>query len=232
MTPPTATPTATTTAERIAHLDAVCDEVWARIKATRYYAALMKGQVTPGILHRYLAETYFYVRENAKNQAAIVLRLDDSQADYAKYCLKHALEENGHEQMCLHDLRTTGFDLQRLEGLRPLPATAGFIAFLYHWADHQNPIGRLGYSYWAEGAHGYLQEGMAKVKTLFGLNDNQMTFFVAHAAIDEKHFKEVKDALTAFCKTEQDWADVAYCIRVTGALTAHMLDEILENPLD
>lgn len=223
---------APTTAERIAQLDAVCDEVWARIKATRYYAALMAGQVTPGVLHRYLAETYFYVRENAKNQAAIVLRLDDKQADYAKYCLKHALEENSHEQMCLHDLRTTGFDLARLETLRPLPATAGFIAFLYHWADHHNPIGRLGYSYWAEGAHSYLQEGMAKVKQMFALSDNQMTFFVAHAAIDEKHFKEVKDALAAFCQTEQDWADVAYCIRVTGTLTAHMLDEILEHPLD
>lgn len=227
----TAMPTPTT-AERIAQLDAVCDEVWARIKATRYYAALMAGQVTPGVLHRYLAETYFYVRENAKNQAAIVLRLDDKQADYAKYCLKHALEENSHEQMCLHDLRTTGFDLARLETLRPLPATAGFIAFLYHWADHHNPIGRLGYSYWAEGAHSYLQEGMAKVKQMFALSDNQMTFFVAHAAIDEKHFKEVKDALAAFCQTEQDWADVAYCIRVTGTLTAHMLDEILEHPLD
>ena len=227
----TATPAATPVDARLAKLDAACDAVWAKIKATRYYQALMAGQVTPGILHRYLVETYFYVRENAKNQAAIVLRLDDTRADYAKYCLKHALEENGHEQMCLHDLRTTGFDLARLEGMRPLPATAGFIAFLYHWADHHNPVGRLGYSYWAEGAHAYLAEGMAKVKEMFALTDNQMTFFVAHGAIDEKHFKDVKDALAAHCKTDQDWADVEYVLTCAGMLTCHMLDEILENPL-
>lgn len=220
---------ATSTDERIAHLDAVCDEVWAKIKATKYYSALLAGQVTPAIMHRYLVETYFYVRENAKNQAAVVLRLDDTQAAYAKYCLKHALEENGHEQMCLHDLRTTGFDMATLPGLRPLPATAGLIGYLYDLAARHNPVARLGYSYWAEGAHSYLAEGMAKVKALFQLSDNQMTFFVAHGAIDEKHFQDVKAALAAHCVTEQDWADVAWVIRVTGGLTATMLDEILES---
>jgi hypothetical protein len=73
---------------------------------------------------------------------------------------------------------------------------------------------------------------MAKVKEMFALNDNQMTFFVAHGAIDEKHFKDVKDTLAAHCKTDEDWADVEYVLRCAGMLTCHMLDEILENPLE
>lgn len=217
---------------RFAELDRVVETAWERTRQTPYWKTLMAGGITPGILRRYLVETYHYVAQNAKNQALVALRLDDSLADYAKYCLKHALEENGHEQMCLHDLRVTGFDPERARTLRPLPATQGFIAYLYHLAAFGNPVARLGYSYYAEGSHHYLGEALAKIKGQFGLNDGQMTFFVAHSAIDEVHYREVKQAIAAFCKTDKDWEDVAYTITCVAALSAHMLEEILENPLE
>lgn len=217
---------------RFAELDRVVEAAWARTRETQYWQTLMAGGITPGILRRYLVETYHYVCQNAKNQAAVALRLDDAMADYAKYCLKHALEENGHEQMCLHDLRVTGMDPEIARRLRPLPATAGFIGYLYTLAAFGNPVARLGYSYYAEGSHHYLGEALKKIKGQFGLNDNQLTFFVAHSAIDEVHFREVKQALGAFCKTDQDWADVAYTITCVASLSMHMLEEILENPID
>jgi pyrroloquinoline quinone (PQQ) biosynthesis protein C len=228
----TTTAAAPTLEARFAELDRVVEAAWARTKATPYWRTLEEGRMTPGILRRYLTETYHYVCQNAKNQALVALRLGDGQADYAKYCLKHALEENGHEQMCLHDLRVTGFDPERVRGMRPLPATLGFIGYLYHLGAFGNPVARLGYSYYAEGSHHYLGEALAKIKGQFGLNDGQMTFFVAHSAIDEVHYREVKQAIAAFCHTDQDWEDVAYTITCVASLSMHMLEEILENPLD
>ena len=217
---------------RFAELDRVVEAAWARTRQTPYWQGMMAGQFTPGILRRYLVETYHYVCQNAKNQAAVALRLGPDQAEYAKYCLKHALEENGHEQMCLHDLRVTGFDPDKARKMQPLPATLGFIGYLYTLAAFGNPVARLGYSYYAEGSHHYLGEALVKIKGQFGLNDGQMTFFVAHSAIDEVHFREVKQAIAAHCKTDQDWADVAYTITCVASLSMHMLTEILENPLD
>ena len=217
---------------RFQMLDAACEAVWAKIKATRMCQDVMNGRIELPILVRYMIETYFYVRENAKNQAAIVLRLDDSRADYARYCLKHASEENGHEQMCLHDLKSAGIPVDKIPQNRPLPSTAGFIGFLYTWAAFGNPVGRLGYSYYAEGAHLHMQEMMAMVKKQYGFGDSNMTFFVAHAAIDEKHFSEVREAIAKFCVTDQDWADVAYVIECTGTLSAQMLEEIYDKGLE
>jgi pyrroloquinoline quinone (PQQ) biosynthesis protein C len=217
---------------RFQQLDATCEAVWAKIKATRFYRAVMDGTIEMPILVRYMIETYFYVRENAKNQAAVVLRLDDSRADYARYCLKHAAEENGHEMMCLHDLKSVGIPVDKIPLNRPLPSTAGFIGFLYTWAAFGNPVGRLGYSYYAEGAHKYMTEGMGKVKNQYGLADHNMTFFVSHAVIDEKHYTEVREAIAKFCVTDQDWADVAYVIECTGTLSAQMLEELYDKGLE
>lgn len=234
MSTPTASPALTQPdlEARFAELDRTVEAAWARTRQTPYWQRMMAGGITPGILRRYLVETYHYVCQNAKNQALVALRLDASQADYAKYCLKHALEENGHEQMCLHDLRVTGYDPELARKSRPLPATLGFIGYLYALGAMGNPVARLGYSYYAEGSHLYLGEALAKIKGQFGLNDGQMTFFVAHSAIDEVHFREVKQAIASFCKTDEDWAEVAYTITCVAQLSMHMLEEILENPLD
>jgi pyrroloquinoline quinone (PQQ) biosynthesis protein C len=220
------------TEARFALLDTVVEAAWERTRQTPYWKNMMAGGITPGILRRYLVETYHYVCQNAKNQALVALRLGPAEADYAKYCLKHALEENGHEQMCLHDLRVTGMDPEIAKRLRPLPATAGFIGYLYALGAFGNPVARLGYSYYAEGSHHYLGEALAKIKGQFGLNDGQMTFFVAHSAIDEVHFREVKQAIAAHCKTDEDWSEVASTITHVAALSMHMLDEILANPLE
>lgn len=214
-------------------LDAACESVWAKIKATSFYRAIEDGSIEMPTLVRYMIETYFYVRENAKNQAAVALRLDDRSSDYARYCLKHALEENGHEQMCLHDLRSVGIPTEKIAQLnRPLPTTAAFIGFLYTWAAFHNPVGRLGYSYFAEGAHTFLGEAMSKIKAQYGLADHNMTFFVAHSAIDEKHYAEVKEAIAKFCRTDADWADVAYVVECTGSLTALMLEDIYAKGIE
>ena len=66
---------------RFAELDRVVEAAWARTRNTEYWKRMMAGQFSPGILRRYLVETYHYVCQNAKNQAAVALRLNDSQAD-------------------------------------------------------------------------------------------------------------------------------------------------------
>lgn len=227
-----ATLTADKATARLAELDQACEGVWKKIMATRFYRALEAGTLPKEVMFRYFVETFHYVRENAKNQAAVVLRLNENATDYARYCLKHALEENGHENMCLNDLRSLGFDTDRVKESRPLPTTAAFIGFLYDWADRHNPVGRLGYSYFAEGAHTYLGKGIELAKQHFGLTDQQLTFFVQHGLIDEKHFADVQEAVVKFCKTDKDWEDVKYVIGVTGSMTAVMLEELFDHPLE
>ncbi len=219
-------------AERLAALDAACEKVWEQIMATAFYQRLTDGTLDLAILRRFLLETYHYVRHNAKNQAAVVLRASDDQSGYIHYCLKHAMEENGHERMCLNDLASLGFPVETVDRFRPLPATATFVAFLYHWAQTGNPVARLGYSYFAEGAHTYLGPAIARAKAHYGLTDNQLTFFVSHGLIDEKHFAEVREAVVRHCRTDQDWDDVLYMIEVTGGQTAHMLAEVVNHPLE
>lgn len=63
------------------------------------------------------------------------------------------------------------------------------------------------------------------------MNNNQLTFFVAHSDIDEAHAVEVMKIIERVCKTDEDWHAVAEVAATSLRLTGQMLDQVHEEYL-
>lgn len=191
---------------------------------------------TPGIVDKrlyaiYLIQTYHYTRHNTRHQALIATR-DGVSIQYMKYALKHALEEAGHEMMAIHDLQNIGVEIQSKKndlGLPgPMSSTTRLNNYLYKISKEENPLARLGYSYWAERVYDYITP-FFKILSSLGISKKQMTFLGEHAEIDNVHAIEVAEAILRFAKTPEDWEAIAETMLTSLELTAAMMDEIFEE---
>lgn len=179
---------------------------WARLRNTRVFRTLMESEtVDIDLLRLYLLESYHYVKHNAQHQAMVVWRTDVRERTYMKKMLRHAIEEVDHDQLALNDLVKLGVDRQAAERSVPLAQTAALTGYLYYEVTRGNPVGRLGYSLWAEGANHLIHEVVTEIKKKLQITDDRdLTFFVAHAALDERHHAEASESIDRFVVTPED----------------------------
>tara|TARA_R110000868_G_scaffold117600_14_gene312473 strand:+ start:13150 stop:13848 length:699 start_codon:yes stop_codon:yes gene_type:complete len=190
---------------------------------------LEPGFVDKRLYAMYLCETYHYTLHNARNQALVATRRDTSNIQYMKYCLKHALEETGHEMMALHDLKNLGFEVSVDTLPKPLMTTETLVAYLYHISEHFSPVARLGYSYWAERSYEFIQPLLAMLSDGIGVPKKAMTFFNEHSEIDAKHAEEVEESIRRFVKSDEDWSAVEEVMVGSLVLTTRMMDEVFDQ---
>lgn len=206
-------------------LDAVVDSGWDKIKKGRYWSHSLEQPITIELYQQVMLQVYHYTRYNSINQAACAFSADPGQTTLLRFVYKHALEELGHEKMVIRDLESIGALPASLPA--PLPPTQALIAYLNDVAIRLGPIARLGYSYWAEEVYDHIQPILNKFRVDLGLKDEQMTFFVAHSTIDEKHSEEVRLAMQRGVKTDEERAQIKDVARVTLYLTGQLLEESL-----
>jgi len=210
-----------------AELTVLCSEQWEKIKAGNFYRLMLTEQ-DPDLLRRLyvtlMVQVFHYTKYNAMNQACATFATPNTELGLVRFALRHALEETGHENMVVHDLRSIGVDLSVLKD-QPLPATAALSGYLDSVALRLGVLPRLGYSFWAEDSYEHLQPLLVVFRNKLGLQDNQLTFFVSHATIDEKHANEVKKVIDTYVKSEAEET----AVRQVALTTLFLLGQLLEN---
>lgn len=214
--------------ERLAELNDTVTKTWAGIfDQSKFVRTIQEGKVDKKLYALYMFETFHYTYHNARNQALVGVRLPEGYTQYQKFCFEHANEETGHELMALHDVLSALGTKQKPVNLpKPLPATEVLIGYLYWISVQGNPLQRLGYSFWAENSYAYINPLVEKIKTTLALKTSQMTFFIAHSAIDKDHAEEVQRMIVNHCKTDEDWADVTRVAETSLRLTGNMLEDV------
>ncbi len=178
----------------------------------------------------YLVETYHYTRHNAKNQAAVAARSENIDINYLRYCLKHATEELGHENLALYDLqKISGQSITPDDLPVPLPETQALVDYLYQISREGNPLGRLGYSYWAERSYEYIQPILKMLTSSLGVQPEQMSFLVQHAEIDQTHAIEVAEVIKQFVNSDEDLRAVEAVMLRSLDLTADLMEAIFHE---
>lgn len=205
-------------------------EEWDQIVATNpFFNALMDGLDDRRLLAIYLCEVYNTVKHSPITQALVVSQLtapSTTSLRYMRYCLTHALEEVGHEQMALHDLRSLGLEITNESMPPPTLATEAFTGYVYRLATTGNPLQRLGYSYWAENCYAYFAPIAMAIVQNMRLEARNITFFVQHGEIDEKHAHEVKKIMAEVVACPADKAAILQALRGTIRLQGAMLAEV------
>lgn len=214
-------------AGQLARLEQAAAATWDRIiSQSPLFAAIDEGRIDRRFFALYMLETYHYTLHNARNQALVGVRALRSEPQYLRFCFEHAAEETGHELMALHDFKSVWPKDAPFEIPPPLPETEVLIAYLYWISATGNPLQRLGYSYWAESSYQYVLPRVKKLQAHLGLERNQLTFFIAHAEIDEHHAREVNQTLANHCKSSADWQAVERVLVTSLRLTGRFLDGI------
>lgn len=213
-----------------AGLDRVMAEEWdVIVKTNPFFNALMDGCDDRRLGAIYLCEVYNTVKHSAITQALVVQRLSQptsSSIRYMRYCLQHALEEVGHEQMALHDLRSLGVDVTNESMPAPTIGTEAFTGYVYRLATTGNPVQRLGYTYWAENCYAYFAPIAMAVVQNMRLEAKNVTFFVQHGEIDQKHGAEVKKIIQDVAQSPADRAAISDALRGTIRLQGAMLGDV------
>ncbi len=191
--------------------------------------AVMAGCSDRRLYALYLIETYQYTRHNAQNQAVVAIRLTAGETPYLQFCLRHASDEAGHEQMAIHNLKMLGVDPVNVTNLTPLPATEVLVAYLYWISVQGNPVQRLGYSYWAENSYHFIGPILETIQESMKLERSQMTFFIEHASIDTRHSEWVRRMIQKMAITRQDWQDIARVLETSLRLTGNILMEVCQQ---
>ncbi|MCB9091770.1 MAG: iron-containing redox enzyme family protein [Halobacteriovoraceae bacterium] len=188
--------------------------------------------MTPGFVDKrlyaiYMTETYHYTKHNARNQAIVATRQEDMNPGYMRFCLNHAREEVGHELMALKDIQKLGFDVSEQTLPRPLVSTQALIAYLYYISHNENPVGRLGYSFWAERVYQFIRPLLGLMETGLKIPKSAMTFFNEHSDIDAKHAEEVDEAISRYVTNEEDYKIVEEIMLNSLKLTFEMTNEVI-----
>lgn len=211
-------------------LDLAMSEEWdAIVKANPFFGSLLSGLDDRRLLGIYLSEVYNTVKHSPITQALVVQRLvnpSPTSLRYMAYCLRHALEEVGHEQLALNDLRSLGVEVTNDSVPAPSIATEAFTAYVYRLATTGNPYQRLGYSYWAENCYAYFAPIAMAIVQNMGLEASNLTFFIQHGKIDEKHGDEVRKIIAEVATTQPDRDAILAALRGTIRLQGEMLAEV------
>ncbi len=207
-------------------LDGVVEKEWDAIKQGSFARHVMEKGVDKDLYKLTMLQIYHYTRHNAINQAFAAWRVVPERVGLLRFCFEHAGEELGHEKMIIHDLESVGLFEPADIASSPLPATEAFIGYLYYVGLHYGAAPRLGYSYWAESVYSHISELLGRVRSDLSLTDKQMSFFVAHAVIDEKHAEEVRRAIEQHAKDDTERALILQVARTTLRQTGALLDEV------
>lgn len=215
------------TPEKLATLNHLMETCWQEILTqSPLIKAVNSGCDDRRLYALYLVETYQYTRHNAQNQALVAVRLPGGHTPYLQFCLRHASDEAGHEQMALHDLKMLGVSPPNVIALPPLPATEVLIAYLYWISFQGNPLQRLGYSYWAENSYAFIAPVLQAVQAQMQLEKQQMTFFIDHASIDARHSEMVHQMILRTAQAPRDWNDIGRVLETSLRLTKDILTDV------
>lgn len=197
---------------------------WDAIKKGNFWKLVLGHTVTPELYRDLMIEVYQYTKHNSRNQAACAMV--DAPEGLLRFAYHHAADELGHERMVIHDLESLNLLEKDALQKKPLPATEALIGYLYFVASKYGAIARLGYSFWAEDVYEQIDDALGKIRRDLSLTDRNMTFFVAHAKIDEKHIDQVTDCIERFAKTPEEQALVMQVARTTIFLTGQLLEQV------
>jgi pyrroloquinoline quinone (PQQ) biosynthesis protein C len=217
----------------LGELDAAVANGWAKIKDKSFWHHVSEHGMDARLYQRVMTEMYHYTRHNSINQAVAAGRCTSpDDLHLLKFCYEHADEELGHEKMIVHDLDRVGLLDPELLAAPPLPPTQALIAYLYFISLTEGARARLGYSYWAESSYDEIGPLLQRARDDLRLDDESMTFFVAHSTVDVKHAEEVRDAILENVTTVDDERAVLRVAETSLYLTGQLMDAALSAHLD
>ncbi|MBU4449647.1 MAG: iron-containing redox enzyme family protein [Proteobacteria bacterium] len=158
----------------------------------------LRGRISRETYVAYLAQAYHHVRHTVPLMQLARGRLDSGHARYKTALDDYIVEETGHEQWILNDIRAAGGDPDETVRNGPNAATEIMIAYVHDYVGRIAPMGFFGMVFVLESVSIQLASlGADAVRGSLGLPPNAFTYLVSHGALDQDHIAFLKGLLDA-----------------------------------
>lgn len=179
---------------------------------------------------RFLKESYYHVRAAARVYALAGSRVGEDNEPVREWLLKHAVEEYGHHDWVLEDLRALGHDPSDLGITKPSVPSDALVAWMYYIAGVHNPVAVLADSYVIEGLSQLFASQLADaMKEMLSVSDQAVTYLARHGVADQGHMDDLRDLINTNVTKEQDYLDMVQCAKVEFELYGQILRVISEG---
>src|SRR5262249_39613085 len=149
------------------------------------FTKLRNGEFTRDQYLAYLRETYHLVKHTPSYLRIAAGNLDQDQTDLRDFYLKFAMDEAGHEKLCVHDIKALGEDPEKVLSDKPSAGCWAMITQNYYLANFGNPVALIGDSVATEGLGAGMASPSAKLlEEKYGYPRAATTFLHIHGAED------------------------------------------------
>jgi pyrroloquinoline quinone (PQQ) biosynthesis protein C len=156
--------------------------------STPQIQAALAGRISRQTYLDYLAQAYHHVKHTAPLFRTARAHLSERQAAFIPAFEDYVIEEEGHDEWILRDIRAAGGDADRVRMEEPAPATEFMVAYAYDYVTRKNALGLLGMVFVLEGTSVALaQQGAAAVAGALELGPECFTYLNSHGALDQDH---------------------------------------------
>jgi acyl-CoA synthetase (AMP-forming)/AMP-acid ligase II/pyrroloquinoline quinone (PQQ) biosynthesis protein C len=183
----------------------------ARFALTPQLVAGLGGKISREDYLAYLQEAYHHVRHTVPLMRKARERLAARGKDMLVRALDtYELEEIGHEQWILDDIRTAGGDAASVKASQPGPATRKMIDHAYRTISEGNPAALFGMVFVLEGTSVAIANAAADaLQRSLDLPDAAVRYLTSHGALDQDHMKGLEALLNGIEDRDDQAAIIA-----------------------
>jgi len=194
------------------------------------FKRVAEGKMTTDNYVAYLRETYHLVGHTSRATALVPARIRENDPALADWFADVAKDEQNHDRMCVHDLKTLGLDPTPILKRGMGPGSWAMISQLYYMCTQANPLGVLGVAMTTEGLGADLATGYADLlEAQYGVPREATTFLRNHGVLDQHHVEEVRNGVNTHARTEDDIQLVEHARRMTIFYYGQLFTDVLTS---
>ncbi len=151
----------------------------------------LRGEVSLPSYLAFLSEAYHHVRHTVPLLEACRAALPERNAWMRDALSDYIVDEAGHDEWILDDIRACGADPEAVRHGQPGAATSAMVAHAYDTIERGNPLGFFGMVHVLEGTSVSLAlMAAAQIQAPLGLPDSAFSYLRSHGTLDQKHTAE------------------------------------------
>jgi pyrroloquinoline quinone (PQQ) biosynthesis protein C len=159
--------------------------------------ACLSGQVSLPSYVAFLREAYHHVRHTVPLMRAFKARLPAGREWLQGPLDEYIVEEDGHDEWILNDLRACGVDAEAVRHGQPGAATEVMVAYAYDLIARRNPLAFFGMVHVLEGTSVALAlQAADQIQQHLRLPDAAFSYLRSHGTLDQEHvmhFQQLMD---------------------------------------
>lgn len=170
----------------------------------------LRGEVSLPSYLAFLREAYHHVRHTVPLLLACRAALPARHQWLREPLAEYVVEEEGHDEWILNDIRACGGDADAVRRATPGHATEVMVAYAYDTIARRNPLGFLGMVHVLEGTSVSLALLAAEqIQKPLALPDSAFSYLRSHGLLDREHTAHFEDLMNRI-EDPRDQADIVH----------------------